>query len=111
MHTLLRRETGVRYGASMADHAHGSTVSGTVPPAPLIHVLWRRRWAVILSVTACLLAGAAYILVARPIYSATAKIRVDQNGPRVYSDVQGYIAESETYLQTQADVVQSTGVL
>src|SRR3954454_5330543 len=112
MHTtLLRRESSVGYGSTMTGHMHGMADAGPAPSAPLLQVLWRRRWAVIASVVGCMIAGGLYLMFARPIYSATALVRIDENGPRVYSDATGYVAESETFLQTQADVVQSTAVL
>jgi capsular exopolysaccharide synthesis family protein len=79
--------------------------------APLLLVLWRRRMSVMIVVAACLSLAATYLVFATRIYSATAKVRIAQNAPHVYSDPQGFHGESETFLQTQADSMLATSVL
>jgi polysaccharide biosynthesis transport protein len=88
---------------SVGGAAHGS--------APLLLVLWRRRMSVMTVVAACLCVAATYLVFATRIYSATAKVRIEQNGPHVYSDPQGFRGESESFLQTQADSMLATSVL
>ena len=78
---------------------------------PLVSVLWGRRWAFALTVLACLLAAGCYLLFATRVYRATATVFVQQNAPRAFSDSAGYAAPSDTFLQSQADVIQSTPVL
>jgi capsular exopolysaccharide synthesis family protein len=77
----------------------------------MAHVLWRRRWSVVLSVAAWMLAAGVYLGRATPIYQSTARVLLEQNGPRVSSDSQNSQAQSESYLQTEADAMQSSVVL
>lgn len=82
------------------------------PPAPpLIGVLWGRRWTFVATVLACLLLAAAYLAVATRVYRAGATIYVQKNAPRVFSDGGAGDGPSDTYLQSQSDIIQSTPVV
>ena len=81
------------------------------PAAPLLAVLWRRRWVLLPTVLICLLAAAAYLYTATPIFSSVSKVAIAQNGPRVFTETQGYVGQSENFMQTQADLFLSTAVL
>jgi capsular exopolysaccharide synthesis family protein len=89
----------------------GAAGDGAASAPPLLAVLWGRRWTFANTVLACVVLAALYLLVASPVYRATATIFVQQNGPRALNDNSAIAAMSETYLQTQADVIQSTPVL
>src|SRR5258706_6450260 len=91
----------------------GACVEGTVASSspPLLEVVWRRRWVVVITLFACMGAAGIYLALGTRIYSATASVMIQQNGPKAYSDSQGFQAVSETFLQTQADVFRSTPVL
>ena len=106
MQKLLADHTGAGGLARL-----GAGVDGLSNAAPLLEVLWRRRWTVVWTTLACLLLAAVYLAVATPIYSATAKVFVQQNAPKAYAENQGYVAQSDSYLQTQADVFTSEPVL
>jgi succinoglycan biosynthesis transport protein ExoP len=82
-----------------------------VHTAPLLEVLWRRRWILLATVAGCVLCAATYLYFATPVYSATSRVAVAQNAPRVFSESQGYVSQSENFLQTQADIFLSTSVL
>jgi polysaccharide biosynthesis transport protein len=100
---LLKRETAL-FKADRAP-ADGSD-------APLLTSLfWRRRWIIGLSMAGCLLAAAIQLLFATRIYSAQSRIYVQQNSPRVFSDNQNPAQESDTYLFTQSQSMQSGPVL
>src|SRR3712207_6975957 len=58
----------------------------------------------------CLAGAAAFLLLATPTYRATSTIFIQQNAPRVFADAAA-APVSDTYLQTQADVIRSTPVL
>lgn len=81
--------------------------------APLLSVLLRRWRTFALTVLACLAGAALFLAVAQRVYRAGATIFVQQNGARLFAD--GAPAAdppiSDTYLQTQADVIRSTPVL
>lgn len=82
------------------------------PAAPaLVSVLWARRWTLGLTVLGCVVLAAVYLLTAPRVYRATATIYVQQNAPRVFSDNTSGQQPSDTFLQSQADVIQSTPVL
>jgi succinoglycan biosynthesis transport protein ExoP len=87
-----------------------SSSSGSGSP-PLLEVLWRRRWTLLLTVFACVLAAGLYLVLGTKIYSATASVMIQQNGPKAFSESQGFAPMSETFMQTQADVFRSTAVL
>src|SRR5213592_969176 len=86
-----------------------SDAESTAPP--LVSVLWGRRWTFAVTVFACLLLAGAYLATATRVYRATATVFVTQNAPRAFSDSGGYPALSDTFLQSQADIIQSTPVL
>jgi capsular exopolysaccharide synthesis family protein len=88
----------------------GSPALAGAPP-PLLSVLWARRVTFAATVAACVLLAALYLLVASPVYRATSIIFVQQNAPRALDERGGGQALSDTYLQTQSDVIQSTPVL
>ena len=77
---------------------------------PLTLVLWRRRWTIVLTIAVGMLAMLAYLKIATPIYSSTGKIAVSQITPKVFTDHENF-SQSETFLQTQADIFLSTSVL
>lgn len=77
----------------------------------LLAVLWRRRWLLLATIAGCGFIGGIYIAVATRVYSASAKVLVQQNEPETLNDAQTHYAQSETYVQTQADVFQSSPVL
>src|SRR5260221_13648793 len=83
---------------------------GASPSARLLEVLWRRRWTLALTACVCIAAAAIYLYAATPIYSSMSKVAISQNGPKPFSDAQGFVAQSDSYMQTQADIFQSTSV-
>ncbi len=103
--TRLRRHEG----RGTNDITAASDAPGLL--AALIEVLWRRRAMVGLAVLACLVLAGGYLLFATPIYSATAKVLVEQNGPLALNEAHGQSLLSDSFVQTQADVFQSAPVL
>jgi uncharacterized protein involved in exopolysaccharide biosynthesis len=112
----ITRDVGV---GSRELHRNGDgAISGYGPlapdggAAPLLHVLWRRRGTLALTVLACLLAASAYLFVAKRVFVATASVMVREHAPRTLGDDRGMAGQrSENYLQTQADVFRSGAVL
>jgi succinoglycan biosynthesis transport protein ExoP len=100
---LLKREAG-QFKIDAAASADAD--------APLLGSLfWRRRWIIGLSMAGSLLAAAIYLLFATRIYVAQSRIYVQQNTPKVFSENLASTPESDTYLYTQAQSVQSAPVL
>jgi capsular exopolysaccharide synthesis family protein len=63
------------------------------------------------TLVACVLVAGAYLAFARKVFVASATVLIRQNAPRPFSDDRAAGGESETYLQTQADVFRSAAVL
>jgi capsular exopolysaccharide synthesis family protein len=104
MYNLLRHDGNA--------HGHSSDpMDAPTASASLLEVLWRRRWTLGLTILACVAIAGVYLLFATRIYSATAKVIVRQDSPKALSDHQGGGAQSESYLQTEADILQSVPVL
>jgi polysaccharide biosynthesis transport protein len=79
--------------------------------ASLLQVIWYRRRTLAVTVFVCLALAAAHLVISTPIFSSTAQVYVGQNGPKAYSENAGNAAPSETYLNSEAGVVQSAPVL
>lgn len=88
----------------------GGTRDLAVAAPPLLSVLWRRWQTLVLTVLACLGGAAVFLMLATPTYRSTATIFIQQNAPRVLGESSA-APVSDTYLQTQADVIRSTPVL
>jgi capsular exopolysaccharide synthesis family protein len=93
--------------------SRGPVAYGAEAPAksiPLLSIIWRRRWTVLLVTLVCTLAAVVYIVTATPVYTSTSRVYVEQIGPQMFTD-QGVVTKSDTYLQTQAEMVTSTPIL
>jgi capsular exopolysaccharide synthesis family protein len=90
-----------------------SPVSTDEAPAQtsLLHVVWHRRNTLAATIVACVAVASAHLLVSTPIFSSTAQVYVGQNGPKAYSENAGNGVLSETYLNSEAGVLQSGPVL
>ena len=77
----------------------------------LLVVLWRRRWIILASTLLCLGVAFAYLKQATPIYSSSSRLYIEEVGPRILTDNQGYVSQSGNYLNTQAEVLKSTPIL
>lgn len=79
--------------------------------ASLLHVLWSRRWTVLGGIVLALAVTIVYILQATPIFRSTSRLYVDQQGPRIMNEMQGYPARSTNFLYTQCELLRSTPIL
>src|SRR5687768_10003609 len=77
----------------------------------LMLVLWRRRWVVLVTVLACVSAAVVYLVRATPIYTSTARLLVEQSGPRILSDNPAGADRSASYAYAQAQVLTSTPIV
>ncbi len=103
MHQTLRPDS------TELGHSTAGVDGGTA--APLIDVLWRRRWTLVLTVATALFLAAIYLAIATPVYTATARVQIHENSPKLLNESRETATRSENYLQTQADVFESTTVL
>ena len=102
------RDTGSR-AVNIPAVAMTSTIPHQQPTLPLMLVLWRRRWVIVMTVIVGMLGMFAYLKFTTPVYSASGKIAVSQISARVME--RDSFSQSETFLQTQADILTSTAVL
>src|SRR5437016_1929999 len=111
MHTRLLSDENANLTATSSSSSAMASMEHSASTPLLVDVLWRRRWTVALTVLACMVAAALYLMVATPVYMATARVVVEQGPIKLYSDAQGAMPQSETFLQTEADTFQSGVVL
>ena len=86
------------------------TGAAAVDAAPLIQVLWRRRWTLGGCVLACMGLVVVYLLLATPVYRAASEVVIAQNPPTVFADGPA-VAPSETFAETQRDILRSASVI
>ena len=71
-----------------------------------LYIALKHRW-VILCMTILFLAGAfLHLLKATPIYTSTSRLYVEQGGPKIISDFEGFMTRSQNYLYTQAELIR-----
>ncbi len=80
-------------------------------PHSLLQIIWRHRWVVLLVTVIALAAGFLYICKSPPLFTSTAKIYVEQTGPRIIIEAEGVTMQSTNYLYTQAELLKSTPVI
>jgi polysaccharide biosynthesis transport protein len=79
--------------------------------AALLPTIWRQRWTVALATGACLLLCGLYLLVATPVYTIAARLRVHQGAPTIMSADKQEPERSDNYLYTEAEMLRSTPIL
>lgn len=80
-------------------------------PKNLVHIIWRNRWIVLVTMVVSLTAGFIYIIKAPPIYTSLSRIYVEQSGPKILTETEGVMTQSKNYLYTQAELLKSTPIL
>jgi uncharacterized protein involved in exopolysaccharide biosynthesis len=78
---------------------------------PILLVLYRRRWAVIVTTMLCVALGMLYLLKATPVFTSSSRIYIEQFGRQILSDNPGYGAKSDSFLYTQAEIIRSAPIL
>jgi succinoglycan biosynthesis transport protein ExoP len=91
--------------------SHSGAWRANTPPAPLPEVLWRRRYLLFISTALSILVSGAYLLLATRVYSATARIVVEQNSPSALGEIRQTSGDIDGVLQTQVEMIQSLPVL
>ncbi len=73
--------------------------------------LRRRKWSILI-VTAMFAASAIlYISKAAPTYTSTARLYVEQMGPKIITEYEGVMTQSKNYLYTQGELIKSTPII
>jgi succinoglycan biosynthesis transport protein ExoP len=91
---------------------------GGMPPAigwmpeSLIRIIWRSGWIVLLTTALALAAAFVYLSKAKPVYTSTSRIYVEQSGPKIFAETEeGIMTQSKNYLYTQAELLKSMPIL
>jgi len=96
---------------------HNGSFEGVPPTSTgmsesLIQIMWRSRWIVLITTLGVLIGAFAYLQKATPIYTSTARIYVEQSGPKIMSETEeGVMTRSKNYLYTQAELLKSTPII
>jgi capsular exopolysaccharide synthesis family protein len=77
----------------------------------LLPTIWRHRWVVVLTTAVCLILCLAYLFVATPVYSITARLEVHKAAPAIMSERPQETEKSDNYLYTQSEMLRSTPIL
>lgn len=77
----------------------------------LFTTLWLGRWIVVLAVALSLAGGIVYFSRQTPIYVGASRIYVEKTGPRLMSESQGIMTQSNNYLGTQCELIKSSAIL
>jgi len=85
--------------------------SGTSTSESFLAIVWRGRWVVLVCTIAALGAGLAYISVAVPIYTSTARLYLHCESVQISQYETGTIPRTDKYLHTQAEVLRSRDIL
>ncbi len=90
--------------ASAGGEAQGNTFS-----LPLL--LWRRKWSLIAVTLLSLAGGWAYLRATPLTYTCSALFHVQQQGPKLLTDNQGFMVKSDSYLYLQGELIKGPAVL
>ncbi len=77
----------------------------------LLNVLLRHRWAILGVTILSILIAFVYIMKATPIYTSSSRLFVEQNGPRIISEYEALMTQSNNYLYTQGELIKSTPII
>ena len=77
----------------------------------ILTIIWRRRWVFFGCVLLALAAAVVYLTKATPIYSSSSQIYVQQNGPKMLSEMLSTGPNPMNYLFTQCDLIKSTAII
>ena len=73
--------------------------------------VWRRRWTFLLALSACLASGFAYWRFAKPLYTATSRLYVEEHEPRLLGDGREASQQSDSFVYAQAEALTSRPVI
>ncbi len=97
-------------GENVEPNSKGSGDRG-LSQAGLLEMVLRHRWLIICTITASLIAAYFYLLTATPIYTSSARLYVEQSGPKIISEYEGFMTGSKNYLYTQKELIKSTPLI
>ena len=77
----------------------------------LLEIALCHRRIIFITIVFSLVAGFIYLLAAKPIYTGTARIYVEQTGPKLITDYTTVMGDSKNYLYTQRELIRSTPII
>jgi polysaccharide biosynthesis transport protein len=81
-------------------------------PDTLLLVMWRNYKIIIGCTILTVAAGFLYLAKAVPIFASTARIYVEQSGPKIMGELEeGFMTGNKNYLHTQAELLKSSPIL
>jgi uncharacterized protein involved in exopolysaccharide biosynthesis len=72
--------------------------------------LHRRRLSILIVTVLFIAAAILYLIKAEPVYTSTARLYVEQTGPKLIADYEG-VTQSKNYLYTQSEIIKSTPII
>lgn len=84
---------------------------GHLPATGLLEVAWHRRWLILVSAGLSLMGALLYLHRAPLVFVSTSRIFVEQDGPKIITEGEGVMTQSNNYLYTQAELVKSTPIV
>ena len=99
-------------GNSAGGQAGPSFMQDGPPRGELVELAWRYRWLMAAVMGASIVVALVYLHKAMPSYTATSRIYVQQDGPKVVNEFKGIITDqSKNFLYTQCEVLRSTPII
>jgi capsular exopolysaccharide synthesis family protein len=74
-------------------------------------VLHRRRLSILITAVLFIAAAILYLIKAESLYTSTARLYVEQTGPKLITDYEGAMTQSKNYLYTQSEIIKSTPII
>jgi capsular polysaccharide biosynthesis protein len=82
-----------------------------LPAEGFVQIAMRHRWLILSTTAFFLLVAFIYILKATPIYTSSSRVYVEQTGPRIINEYEGFMTRSSNYLYTQGELIKSTNIV
>jgi succinoglycan biosynthesis transport protein ExoP len=73
--------------------------------------LRRRKWSILIVTVVFIAAAILYISKAAVTYTSTARLYVEQTGPKIITEYEGAMTQSKNYLYTQGELIKSTPII
>ncbi|HUU70696.1 MAG TPA: polysaccharide biosynthesis tyrosine autokinase [Planctomycetota bacterium] len=87
-------------------------VDSGVPQGELLMLMWRYKWLIASVMTISAIVAFIYLKKAMPSYTATSRLYVQSEGPRIVPEFQGLVQERTiNFLYTQCEFLRSTAII
>jgi succinoglycan biosynthesis transport protein ExoP len=94
------------------ENGHAPPWTGAAPMnKSLLHILWRGAWLIVLMAVVCVVGAFFYLSRVTPIYSSSARILIEAEGPVIIKENVDVTGQSPSYLAAQCELIKSTQIL